>query len=100
MIQNVYAVFDHAAKAFLPPFLMRTDSQAQRAFAEVANSRGHAINEHPGDYNLFKIGTYDDSLGTVQNLEPAPFNLGSALLHLKPAAATAANQPTVPEDVQ
>lgn len=83
MIHNVYAVYDHAAKAFLPPFCLRNDGQAIRAFTDCANSANHQFNEHPGDYNLFHIATMCDSLGEFTNVTPSPRNLGSALSVLR-----------------
>jgi len=100
MIQNVYAIFDHAVKAFLPPFCLRNDGQAIRTFTDCVNSQNHQFHEHPEDYNLFLIGTFDDSLAEFKNLEPAPKNLGSGLALLRRAPSTPAqiellNQPPV-----
>lgn len=83
MIHQVYAVFDHAAKAFLPPFLLRNDGQATRAFSDAVNSKNHQFNEHPGDYNLFLIGTFDDTTAVFSGREPGPKNLGGGFLFLK-----------------
>lgn len=79
MIHNVYAVFDHCAKAFLPPFLLRNDGQAVRAFKDCVNSKSHQFSEHPEDYQLFCLGTFDDTLGDFTNQEPGARNLGNGL---------------------
>lgn len=79
MIHNVYAIFDHAVKAFLPPFCLRNDGQAVRTFKDCVNSKNHQFAEHPEDYNLFHIATYDDTTGEFTNSYPAPKNLGSGL---------------------
>lgn len=83
MIHNVFAIFDHAAKAFLPPFCLRNEAQAVRASTDCVNSPNHQFNEHPGDYNLHHMATFDDSTGSFENLQPAPRNLGGGFLYLK-----------------
>lgn len=82
MIHCVYAVFDSAAKAFLPPFCLRNDGEALRAFRDVANSGSHQIGKYPEDYTLFLLGTFNDSLGEFIGQEPGPKSLGSALAQI------------------
>lgn len=63
MKHRVFAVYDVAAGANLPPFMMPRDQQAIRAFTDCVNSPSHQFGAHPKDYTLFFIGTFDDSTG-------------------------------------
>lgn len=75
---NVYAVHDSAVGAYLQPFFMRTNGEAVRAFASVANQRGHAFHNNGEDYTLFRIAEYVEEDGTLVPL-PAKESLGKAI---------------------
>lgn len=75
---NIYTIYDVKANAYLTPFFLPTDGMATRTFSDCANDNEHQFGKHPEDYILWKIATYDDSLGTIEplkNHEP----LGKAL---------------------
>ena len=63
MISKMYSVFDKKAKIYNPPVFLHNTGVACRAFGELANNQEHAYGKHPGDYELWEIGTYDDSCG-------------------------------------
>lgn len=63
MKHRVFCVYDVAAGANLPPFMMPRDQQAIRAFTDCVNSASHQFGAHPHDYTLFFIGTFDDTTG-------------------------------------
>lgn len=63
MILQVYSIFDTKVGTFSPPFFMSHDQMAFRACQEVANDPNTAIGRHPGDFNLMKLGIFDDSTG-------------------------------------
>lgn len=101
MIHNVYAIFDGAAQAFLPPFCLRNDNQAIRAFSDCTNSPNHQFNEHPEDYTLFLMGTFCDATGMFTNRDPGPHSLGGGLLHRRkpgPDMFSPIVQPDIPGD--
>lgn len=81
MLHKTFAIFDSCAHAFLPPFNLPRSEMAQRAFADCINSKSHQFSEHPEDYVLFQIGTFDDTTGIFNNLEPVNINLGNGLAH-------------------
>ena len=66
---SVFAVFDSAAGAYLPPFFMQTTGLAVRAFTEACNDSGHQFHRHSGDYTLFRIGLFDENTGSLFSLE-------------------------------
>ena len=68
MLHNMYTIYDTKALIWNPPFNMRTDAEAIRAFASTANDPNTTISQHPADYALYKIGTFDDSNGQVKDI--------------------------------
>lgn len=65
MKHRVYCVFDQAARAYLPPFILHSDDLAARVFGDAVNESGHQFNKHPEDYSLYRIGDYDDSVALL-----------------------------------
>lgn len=67
---NVYSIFDAGAEAFTQPFFLPNDGLAIRAFSDNVNSdTKNNISEHPDQFTLFKIATWDDKTGTLNKLE-------------------------------
>jgi len=60
MITKMYSVYDKKAKIFNVPVFLHNTAVACRAFGELANNPDHQYGKHPGDYELWEIGTYDD----------------------------------------
>lgn len=71
MIHVICAVKDRAADAFGRPFFVATVGMAIRSFMdEVSRSADdNQLFKHPDDFDLFQLGTYDDSNGVVECLE-------------------------------
>ena len=70
---NLYfAVKDLAVQAFGIPFLVRAQGEALRSFQDEANRTDEksAIAQHPEDYELYKIASYDDQTGEIKGHEP------------------------------
>jgi len=78
MIRQIYSVRDAQAAIYGPPVLALTDGEAIRSFQTAANNPQSAIGQHPADYDLFHLGTFDDETGKYQSLE-APKRLIKAL---------------------
>lgn len=70
MIQKVFAVYDSKACAFLQPFFSNSVGSAVRAFADASNEDKSPIARHPGDYQLYEIGTFDDNSGLLDAMVP------------------------------
>lgn len=83
MLLNIYSIFDSAAEAYTKPFYMHNDGLAIRAFQDNVNSEDqNNISNHPDQFTLFKIGTYDDKTGEITNLENK--SLGNGLEYKNP----------------
>lgn len=63
---NVYSVYDLKAKAFLTPFFLPQDAMAVRALIDAVGDPGHQFAKHPEDYQLFRLGSFDDGLGVLR----------------------------------
>lgn len=69
MIENLYAILDSKSQAFQPPFATSNDETAKRMFASFTHQVPTMAN-HPEDFILYKVGTFDDSTGAVAAASP------------------------------
>lgn len=69
MISRVFSVHDQKAVAFLPPFFFGTVGQAVRAISDCVTDPNHSFGNHPEDYTLFEVGSWDDSTGVLTPLD-------------------------------
>lgn len=73
MIQVVVSIRDAATGAYSRPAFVAAEGAAFRSFRDEVN-RNDPANElfrHPGDFDLFRLGTFDDVSGTFAP-EPVP----------------------------
>lgn len=82
---RIFTVFDHKALAFAQPFFSPNNFSAMRAFSDACNDPSTMLCKHPGDFTLFCIGDFDDSLGSITSVNP-PENLGLAASFAKDSA--------------
>jgi len=75
-ILKVYSVHDSAAEAFMVPFYMQTDKQAQRAFGNSINDANHQFSNNPEDYTLFFVGHFNDQDGRFEPADPRSIGNG------------------------
>lgn len=66
----VVAIRDRALDAHMRPFCMQSKGQAIRSFADEINRAApdNALHQHPEDYDLFQLGTWDEETGEFANL--------------------------------
>lgn len=83
---NAYCIYDVKAGAYLAPYFLRSDGEALRSFGDCANDPGHQIHRHAEDYILYRIGTFDDGRGCMEQLVTVVC-LAKAVELLKPPAA-------------
>ncbi len=65
MRHKMFSIFDSQAQAYLPPFFLPESAVAVRIFGDCVNSDDHQFGKHPGDYTLFELGSFDDSVCVV-----------------------------------
>lgn len=73
MIHSVVSVRDSAAEVFNRPWIVPHRNVAVRDFTDEINRQApdNPVNKHPDDYDLFYLGTFDDSTGLFK-LEDIP----------------------------
>ena len=70
MLTMVFSVFDRASGVYDRPWVAVSEQAAVRSFGDIANDETHPIGQHPEDYTLFRIGTYDDVSGSIVGGDP------------------------------
>lgn len=65
MIINAYSVYDRKALQYHAPFFAVADGAAVRSFMDLANDSNTTVGRHPGDYVLYRVGSFDDASGIV-----------------------------------
>jgi len=86
LIYQLTAVRDRAANVYMRPFTVTHLGQAIRAFQDQINNDAPdniTMYQHPDDYDLYHIGTYDDETGKVQPCDPHQVAIGKQLAKRK-----------------
>lgn len=65
-----YSVFDSASGVYDRPFFAGSDGLAVRSFGDIAVNADHPIGQHPADYTLFRVGSWDDNKGELVGESP------------------------------
>lgn len=76
-VHRVFTIYDMKAEFYMKPFFCLTPGEAIRSFSDAINETGSPFNRHPGDYNLYEVGKFDDATGQIEKISPV--NLGVAL---------------------
>lgn len=65
---QVFTIFDSASESFNKPFYDVSMGSALRAFADAINAdtEGNMYYSHPEHFNLYHLGTFDDSSGAFE----------------------------------
>lgn len=69
MKSKIFAVYDSKVAAYAQPFHMESIGAAIRAFADTCEDPQSMLCKHPHDFTLFQIGEYDDTTGTLKDLD-------------------------------
>lgn len=78
MKQLIFAIFDLKSNMHLNPMFFITKGQAMRALGDMANDKQTIIGQHPEDYQLRCIGTYDVTTGHIEGYDhPEPICMAS-----------------------
>lgn len=65
-------IHDRSINAYINLHCVRAEGQAIRQFQDAVNDQaaGGSIHKHPDDYDLYRVGTYDDDNGAVTPESP------------------------------
>lgn len=72
MYQIIVSVKDNAAQAFGRPVFVPSSAVAIRSFRDEVNRKDSTddLAKHPSDFDLYEIGSFDDSTGIIEVFEP------------------------------
>lgn len=63
---NLYSVYDLKVCAYSTPFFSPNDSVALRSYLQTRNDPNTSLYHFPGDFKLYRIGSFTDEDGLVQ----------------------------------
>jgi len=67
---NAYVSRDSKANVYNKPFFLGTHAEAIRAFHQAVKKEGTLLSEHPEDFSLYFIGSYDDNSAELEAVPP------------------------------
>lgn len=75
------SVLDLTAQQYGRPFFTISDGSAIRGFSDEINhpDDNSILYKHPDDFQLFRIGTFDDSTGKVDLCDPVMLVSGASV---------------------
>lgn len=69
MEHKMFTIRDTKGEIFHKPFFNNSHGEAERNFRELTKDEKSMISKYPEDYDLYFLGTYDDSTGKMTSLE-------------------------------
>lgn len=76
---HAFSIFDKGAASYLPVFFVRARGEAIRHFQDAVNDGKSPMFNHPQDFELYSMFTFEDGDGLVTQLEGQPERVVSAL---------------------
>lgn len=76
---KVFALLDMKAGFFQVPFFMPSVGQAVRAVSDMAADQQTIIGRHPGDFELYQLGDWDDATAAFTPTPPQHIADGEAM---------------------
>lgn len=83
---GIYSVRDNKADAFMQPLFVNAEGLARRSFGEAVNDPKSVFGKYPGDFDLYKLGAFDDEKGELIPLDK-PVNLVNGVALVVPAGS-------------
>lgn len=82
---NAYTIYDVKSLHYSNPFYAPTHGAAIRIVSDAAQDPQNSLSRHPADYVLYCVGSYDDSNGIFQAMDPKEHVIDVvALVHSRP----------------
>lgn len=78
-VYKVCAIRDRALDAFMQPIFVPSLGLAIRSFSDEVNRPESPMHAHPDDYDLYEIGSYDDSNANLMMVEARQVAIGKDL---------------------
>lgn len=68
-IRQCYSIRDNKAAFFSDCFFCNHDEEAKRQMIQLAGNEKSAVNKFPGDFDLYRVGTFDVPTGRLVSVE-------------------------------
>lgn len=78
MKKLIYAVYDSKVESYLQPLFFQSKGEAMRSWQTAANDQNTMMCQHPEDFTLFELGSYDEQTGKFEN-HNTPISVGVAI---------------------
>lgn len=88
MLLKIFAIYDSKSELFEHPFYDNTLGSAMRRFMDLIADKNSYISQHPGDFTLFELGTFDNCSGRFEALK-TPVSRGLAIEFVRDVSITA-----------
>jgi len=75
---QIFALYDKKALAYVDVFHFPQIGQAIRQVEDLLKTQ-HPLAKHPADYDLYKLGEFDDVSGSILPQDPGPQFIQTAL---------------------
>lgn len=69
MIHQIFAIYDAKAGAFMQPFFSVNEGTALRAVRAAMEDGNSQLAKFPEDYQVFKVGQFDDEKGRIVGVD-------------------------------
>lgn len=81
MILNLYCIRDRATDSYGNPMFLVAHGQAIRSFTDEVNrqDKDNQLFQHPEDFDLYHLGTYDTSSGLFNSKPPEMISIGKSV---------------------
>lgn len=67
--QFLYVVFDAVAESIVGPLMvLPSDAVARRTFQDAVTSERSSLSQHPQDFSLHRIGSFDLKTGVIESV--------------------------------
>lgn len=70
MLLHAYTVYDNKSLTYSPPFFAVQDGVATRMFQDLVNDTNTSVGQHPADYTLYCVGTFNDATAQLEPTAP------------------------------
>jgi len=71
----MFSIYDNKLEGFMRPFFLQTRAVAVRAIIDLAQDAKDPVSQHPADYILYELGTFEDHTAEIMQVTP-PVRLG------------------------
>lgn len=76
----IVAVKDQLSNVYSQPMFFATEAAAIRAFHDALQDPNNTLSKHPKDFDMHKLGLFDDATGHFESEIPVVIAFGAQLV--------------------